>query len=497
MQKLIGDDLLKGFHNEINDRKKIHLDASFSSDNVMIGYVTIDDLCTTFGTPMKKNRAIKLFLRCIHSSVYEQGTNFEALAVAAFAVLACREFKDVAAKLGGNSIDDNDSNSNNQDSSSNSKNQLNEHEDEPSSSTHPPPPPHPQRGNQVGVGRESVLATAQGIDGQPSFYDHDSQHAAAAMPSFPHHTQEDSSTEVTWDQIIAEARQKSVRNSISDSEIRKHVGMISNVVNNEPVVVEALRKSMSKYFKDLSLEKETASLAAHIGNQAVKRHLCYRRNSSSLSAASVYLACQLQGMRTTQNSFCKTVGLTEVTLRKVYKELKNHWQSLVPEDYKPFKVPNGLKHNMPLRVKKVPDSFLDKSGLGLPSFGLTKPARGDSAEGKFDKILHEKVNGLEAFTIPKQFSLEGRYLWTKDQKSPSPKEILQPYPRPTIVYADLDASGPIPEGCRADTSITEIKDQYPGIAPVRLAGTTRSMVRPKDKNLIHHLDSFGKLINTE
>mmetsp|Transcript_21057 Transcript_21057/g.33957 ORF Transcript_21057/g.33957 Transcript_21057/m.33957 type:complete len:403 (-) Transcript_21057:251-1459(-) len=306
---------------------------------------------------------------------------------------------------------------------------------------------------------------------------------------------------VTWAAVMAEAKRKTTKNAnISESEIQKHIGMIRNVLNNEPVVVEALRKSMSKYFKDLSLEKDTATLAAHIGNQAVKRHLCYRRNSSSLSAASVYLACQLQGMRTTQNSFCKIVGLTEVTLRKVYKELKNHWPQLVPDNYKPFRVPNGLKaplsHQRPppppppkrststqqqptIISSGAPSSSSSSSssssisgvnayhhhrsqlssmgGAGpLPPrtrpthYGWKESTQRQQQQQQRKVVLvaskgYELVDGLQDFQVPKQYTSDGRDIWAKEEGgggrriSDAAVELLQEYPRPKEVYAALSA----------------------------------------------------------
>eukprot|EP00466_Bigelowiella_natans_P014708 jgi/Bigna1/67459/fgenesh1_pg.3_\ len=241
---------------------------------------------------------------------------------------------------------------------------------------------------------------------------------------------------VTWAAVMAEAKRKTTKNAnISESEIQKHIGMIRNVLNNEPVVVEALRKSMSKYFKDLSLEKDTATLAAHIGNQAVKRHLCYRRNSSSLSAASVYLACQLQGMRTTQNSFCKIVGLTEVTLRKVYKELKNHWPQLVPDNYKPFR---GGAGPLPPRTRPT-------------HYGWKESTQRQQQQQQQRKVVlvaskgYDLVDGLQDFQVPKQYTSDGRDIWAKEEGgggrriSDAAVELLQEYPRPKEVYAALSA----------------------------------------------------------
>lgn len=83
----------------------------------------------------------------------------------------------------------------------------------------------------------------------------------------------------------------------------------------------------------------TQELAAHIGEVVVNKCFCTRRNPISISAAAIYLACQLEDKRKTQAEICKVTGLTEVTLRKVYKELLENWDDLVPADYTPATPP--------------------------------------------------------------------------------------------------------------------------------------------------------------
>lgn len=80
-------------------------------------------------------------------------------------------------------------------------------------------------------------------------------------------------------------------------------------------------------------------LAAHIGEVVVNKCFCTRRNPISISAAAIYLACQLEDKRKTQAEICKVTGLTEVTLRKVYKELLENWDDLLPPDYTPATPP--------------------------------------------------------------------------------------------------------------------------------------------------------------
>ncbi|CAM8946825.1 unnamed protein product [Rhodiola kirilowii] len=60
----------------------------------------------------------------------------------------------------------------------------------------------------------------------------------------------------------------------------------------------------------------------------INKCFCTRRNPISISAAAIYLACQLEDKRKTQAEICKITGLTEVTLRKVYKELLENWDDL-------------------------------------------------------------------------------------------------------------------------------------------------------------------------
>eukprot|EP00954_Amorphochlora_amoebiformis_P029729 1393578-Amorphochlora_amoeboformis.AAC.2 len=413
LQKIIGKDLLRPQQDKKNEA---------SPESIMTGYITIAELCTTFGTPLKKVSAVDLFLRCLGSTIYDQVTNVEALAVAAYAIFVCREWKELAQKV--------------QDSTSRGSNEA-------SSSGVQGIAAPPRSGGHLGTRVLGTYRSSQQPYGKRALSRGQSMEVG----------------DVQFDVLLEEAGRKSFKNSINDKEIRKHVHMISNVVNNEPVVVEvirypeaALRISMSKYFKELGLSKDTQVLAAHIGNQAVKKHLCYRRNSSSLSAASVYLACQLQGMRTTQNSFCKTVGLTEVTLRKVYKELKTHWQSLVPEDYKPFRVPNGLKAHPLMRVKSEDKSAeADGSGEGAGHWAIGDLARDLNSMqaapgvGRMDRSECEVVDRLESFDIPKQYSVDGKYMWSGESgrgnggggPTPRPPEALKPYPVPERVYSNI------------------------------------------------------------
>ena len=93
-------------------------------------------------------------------------------------------------------------------------------------------------------------------------------------------------------------------------------------------------------------------LAIDVLNAAVRLNLSSRRNHTSLSAAALFLACCLQAVRLTQHDYCQQIGLTEVTLRKVNKELGLHWKQLVPADYIPKAVPQFLLKQVASEQKK-------------------------------------------------------------------------------------------------------------------------------------------------
>ena len=60
--------------------------------------------------------------------------------------------------------------------------------------------------------------------------------------------------------------------------------------------------------------KNFQDLATHIGEVVIDKCFCTRRNPISISAAAIYLSCQLEDKRKTQAEICKATGLTEVWL---------------------------------------------------------------------------------------------------------------------------------------------------------------------------------------
>lgn len=130
----------------------------------------------------------------------------------------------------------------------------------------------------------------------------------------------------------------------------------------------------------------------------INKCFCTRRNPISISAAAIYLACQLEDKRKTQAEICKVTGLTEVTLRKVYKELLENWDDLLPSNYTPAVPPErafpttliASGRSSTTKIDAIEVTSLDSENL--PEFKPNKPneisvmvhqSRGkDEADGK-------------------------------------------------------------------------------------------------------------------
>jgi transcription initiation factor TFIIB len=102
-----------------------------------------------------------------------------------------------------------------------------------------------------------------------------------------------------------------------------------------------------RFCSGLKLPARIADLASSLATSLLKQPFCTRRNPVSISAACMYshssaflstgcssfvlrlrccryLSCQLEEVTQTQSQVCRVANVTEVTLRKVFKELCAH-----------------------------------------------------------------------------------------------------------------------------------------------------------------------------
>ncbi|MQL83365.1 hypothetical protein Taro_015850 [Colocasia esculenta] len=143
-------------------------------------------------------------------------------------------------------------------------------------------------------------------------------------------------------QAIREAQEPRTLQEISTAanlpqkEIGKYIKVLGESLKlSQPINSNSIAVHMPRFCTLLQLNKSAQDLAAHIGEVVINKCFCTRRNPISISAAAIYLACQLEDKRKTQAEICKVTGLTEVTLRKVYKELLENFDDLLPPNYTP------------------------------------------------------------------------------------------------------------------------------------------------------------------
>ncbi|XP_072982238.1 plant-specific TFIIB-related protein 1 [Typha latifolia] len=128
----------------------------------------------------------------------------------------------------------------------------------------------------------------------------------------------------------------STASNLPQKEIGKYIKILGEALKlSQPLNSNSISVHMPRFCTLLQLNKSAQELAAHIGEVVINKCFCTRRNPISISAAAIYLACQLEDKRKTQAEICKVTGLTEVTLRKVYKELLENWNDLLPPNYTP------------------------------------------------------------------------------------------------------------------------------------------------------------------
>lgn len=171
----------------------------------------------------------------------------------------------------------------------------------------------------------------------------------------------------------------SIAANLPQKEIGKYIKILGEALQlSQPINSNSISVHMPRFCTLLQLNKSAQELATHIGEVVINKCFCTRRNPISISAAAIYLACQLEDKRKTQAEICKVTGLTEVTLRKVYKELLENWDDLLPSNYTPAVPPE----------KAFPTATI--------SSGRSATPRADIAEGssldrdKLPEINHTK-----------------------------------------------------------------------------------------------------------
>ncbi|KAK6150914.1 hypothetical protein DH2020_015846 [Rehmannia glutinosa] len=176
----------------------------------------------------------------------------------------------------------------------------------------------------------------------------------------------------------------SIAANLPQKEIGKYIKILGEALQlSQPINSNSISVHMPRFCTLLQLNKSAQELATHIGEVVINKCFCTRRNPISISAAAIYLACQLEDKRKTQAEICKVTGLTEVTLRKVYKELLENWDDLLPSNYNPVVPPEKAFPTATISSTRTSSSKCDiLEGDKQSETKHTKPSETLSAKGK-------------------------------------------------------------------------------------------------------------------
>ncbi|XP_050229855.1 plant-specific TFIIB-related protein 1 [Mercurialis annua] len=179
----------------------------------------------------------------------------------------------------------------------------------------------------------------------------------------------------------------SIAANVPQKEIGKYIKILGEALQlSQPINSNSISVHMPRFCTLLQLNKSAQELATHIGEVVINKCFCTRRNPISISAAAIYLACQLEDKRKTQAEICKVTGLTEVTLRKVYKELLENWDDLLPSNYTPAVPPE----------KAFPTTVITSGRSSTPRVDPVELTSSSTDKDKQDENKSNKTNNVSA-----------------------------------------------------------------------------------------------------
>jgi Transcription factor TFIIB repeat len=121
---------------------------------------------------------------------------------------------------------------------------------------------------------------------------------------------------------------------IDPEELERYVKLVNVAIGAAPGDSAAsVARQIPTYCKALEMDDRVAALATAIAENAFNLKLCSRRNAQSVGSAAIYMSCLLHGIRRTQVEIARETKVTEVTLRKVHKELTLHLDRIIPPSF--------------------------------------------------------------------------------------------------------------------------------------------------------------------
>ncbi len=118
----------------------------------------------------------------------------------------------------------------------------------------------------------------------------------------------------TLQEILEEA-------SVSPKDVRRSVSILMKEFQIKTQTTDPVAL-VPRYVTDLGLDSEIITLTSKILSTYVSNFPVSGIDPKGLCAGAIYIACKLRNIELTQLQIANSVGITEVTLRSRYKELK-------------------------------------------------------------------------------------------------------------------------------------------------------------------------------
>ncbi len=117
--------------------------------------------------------------------------------------------------------------------------------------------------------------------------------------------------------------------SVNAKDVRRCYTTLVREMNLNPPSTDPV-SLIPKFMTDLGLNSEIEQLTTKILNAYRAKFSISGKDPKGLCAGAIYLACRLKNKEVTQQQIVQAIGVTEVTLRSRYKELRNKLKISVP-----------------------------------------------------------------------------------------------------------------------------------------------------------------------
>lgn len=118
--------------------------------------------------------------------------------------------------------------------------------------------------------------------------------------------------------------------SAKAKDVRRSYSILVREMNLNPPSTDPV-SLIPRYISELGLDSEIEQLTTKILNSYSSNFSISGKDPKGLCAGAIYLACRIKNKELTQQRIVESVGVTEVTLRSRFKELKKKLKITIPE----------------------------------------------------------------------------------------------------------------------------------------------------------------------